>query len=413
MLNPKELKILEEYFAGIQNKKSVEPNIRGIERTLERLFDITCHVTIIPSSHVKTVFFGMNIYPCTSTVDLLVNNLMNPKSKSKELEEIWKKCDEWFIEIDDKLIYDKTLDANPQEMVAVLLHEIGHTIYANSVPARLHKVVNYKILKSGYRIQELYKNPKFSKLFDIVVVSACESKNFSYIDTKKEVDADKFVVQAGYGQALDSFITKTIIASNNDLVNRTDKDVEGDIAVITEWSMKTLSMLEIRKEKLRKELEIQENITTSPYGKNIFRAIKNRFFGDETAGRTAIVAEQQLIMDYRKIMAQESFVEFVSNIGKLKKVKQSDLDIIRVEMDRIETLDDKYYVLDLIYDKLNVINLGLEYYANGNASRCSQSESTLKDYKKQLEEYRMKVLDMKIVDKQYGLFIKVPKGYEG
>lgn len=412
MLNPKELKILEEYFAGIQNKKSVEPNIRGIERTLERLFDITCHVTIIPSSHVKTVFFGMNIYPCTSTVDLLVNNLMNPKSKSKELEEIWKKCDEWFIEIDDKLIYDKTLNANPQEMVAVLLHEIGHTIYANSVPARLHKVVNYKILKSGYRIQELYKNPKFSKLFDIVVVSACESKNFSYIDTKKEVDADKFVVQAGYGQALDSFITKTIIASNNDLVNRTDKDVEGDIAVITEWSMKTLSMLEIRKEKLRKELEIQENITTSPYGKNIFRAIKNRFFGDETAGRT-IVAEQQLIMDYRKIMTQESFVEFVSNIGKLKKVKQSDLDIIRVEMDRIETLDDKYYVLDLIYDKLNVINLGLEYYANGNASRCSQSESTLKDYKKQLEEYRMKVLDMKIVDKQYGLFIKVPKGYEG
>lgn len=412
MLNPKELKILEEYFAGIQNKKSVEPNIRGIERTLERLFDITCHVTIIPSSHVKTVFFGMNIYPCTSTVDLLVNNLMNPKSKSKELEEIWKKCDEWFIEIDDKLIYDKTLDANPQEMVAVLLHEIGHTIYANSVPARLHKVVNYKILKSGYRIQELYRNPKFSKLFDIVVVSACESKNFSYIDTKKEVDADKFVVQAGYGQALDSFITKTIIASNNDLVNRTDKDVEGDIAVITEWSMKTLSMLEIRKEKLRKELEIQENITTSPYGKNIFRAIKNRFFGDETAG-TAIVAEQQLIMDYRKIMAQESFVEFVSNIGKLKKVKQSDLDIIRVEMDRIETLDDKYYVLDLIYDRLNVINLGLEYYANGNASRCSQSESTLKDYKKQLEEYRMKVLDMKIVDKQYGLFIKVPKGYEG
>ena len=146
--------------------------------------------------------------------------------------------------------------------------------------------------------------------------------------------------------------------------------------------------------------------------KNIFKAIKNRFFGDETAG-TAIVAEQQLIMDYRKIMAQESFVEFVSNIGKLKKVKQSDLDIIRVEMDRIETLDDKYYVLDLIYDKLNVINLGLEYYANGNASRCSQSESTLKDYKKQLEEYRMKVLDMKIVDKQYGLFIKVPKGYEG
>ena len=412
MINPKELKILEEYFAGIQNKKSVEPNIRGIERTLNRLFDATFHVTIIPSSHVKTVFFGMNIYPCTSTVDLLVDSLMSPKSKSKELEEIWKKCDEWFIEIDDKLIYDKTLDANPQEMVAVLLHEIGHTIYANSVPARLHKVVNYKILKSGYRIQELYKNPKFSKLFDIVVVSACESKNFSYIDTKKEVDADKFVVQAGYGQALDSFITKMIMASNNDLVNRTDKDVEGDIAVITEWSMKTLSMLEIRKEKLRKELEIQEKVTTSPYGKNIFKAIKNRFFGDETAG-TAIVAEQQLIMDYRKVMAQESFVDFVSNIGKLKKVKQSDLDVIRVEMDRIETLDDKYYVLDLIYDKLNVINLGLEYYANDNTSRCSQSESTLKDYKKQLEEYRMKVLDMKIVDKQYGLFIKVPKGYEG
>ena len=100
--------------------------------------------------------------------------------------------------------------------------------------------------------------------------------------------------------------------------------------------------------------------------------------------------------------------------GKLKKVSQLDIDVLAVDAERIETHDDKIYLLDRIYDKLQILEAGIDYLESGDRQKVvKQSKNTLIDMKKQLEDLRKVVLSTRIIEKEYGVFIKYPKGYEG
>jgi hypothetical protein len=70
-------------------------------------------------------------------------------------------------------------------------------------------------------------------------------------------------------------------------------------------------------------------------------------------------------------------------------------------------------VLDLIYDKLDLVNAALDYIEQGKTDKVNQSKSTLTNFKNQLEKLRQTVLNTQVKEKQYGVFIKYPKGYEG
>jgi hypothetical protein len=87
--------------------------------------------------------------------------------------------------------------------------------------------------------------------------------------------------------------------------------------------------------------------------------------------------------------------------------------MLAIEVDKIENNDDKIYVLDLIYDKLDLVNAALDFIDKGKPDKVSQSKQTLLGFKKELETMRAQVLNLQVKDKQYGVFIKYPKGYEG
>ena len=71
------------------------------------------------------------------------------------------------------------------------------------------------------------------------------------------------------------------------------------------------------------------------------------------------------------------------------------------------------YLLDRIYDKLHLIEAGLEYIESGQKDKVYQSKNTLTDLKRQLEDLRAQVLATRIIEKDYGVFVRYPKGYEG
>jgi hypothetical protein len=82
-------------------------------------------------------------------------------------------------------------------------------------------------------------------------------------------------------------------------------------------------------------------------------------------------------------------------------------------MDKIANNDDRIYVLDLIYDKMDLVNTALDYISQNKTEKVSQSKQTLTGFKTQLEKMRDKVINMQLKEKTYGVFIKYPKGYEG
>lgn len=430
MEKSQDLLYMEKIFTSIKMKEDVEENLKVLSRICGRMFNL--HITFHIVENKTNKFFGMSVYPPENLIDELVYSILEKRSKREQFQSLWGSNKEWFVDIDSLLLYDNNLMANPAEIVSVFLHEIGHVVYSDTVPMRINKVLRMKILELKYEVYQLCKDDKFKKMFNLVIVDGCSGKNFhSRKNLKKEVVADKFVQKYGYGDSLYNFIDKLLKSQGNSLIDRTEKDMENDIKIMSVWVIENIAELQYRKNKLRDVLELESKKQNSSYIKKTVESIRKKIFGE---GRRDIhremVAESMGIQlnnnyydletDQRlskyvkdKLVSENLILDFFDKFGRIKKVSQSDIDVIRVEADRIENHDDKIYVLDRIYSVMVIIDRALEYIEMGRKNKVQQPKALLEDFKKQLLEIRQYVTTLKIYEKEYGVFIKYPKGYEG
>lgn len=408
MNKPMDLQLLEQHFSDLKQDSSKTQTLRAIQRVISRVYDLNFDIHIINND--TNEFFGMSIYPEQSVMDQLLVEIIHNKSKLSTLESIWSKNKNWILEIDSMLLGDMNLNANPSEMVAVLLHEIGHIVYSNSVPQRVNKVLRYEIMKLGVKSKQAVRWKKSLKIFNLIFIDACMSKNFH---TKQEVEADKFVFKQGYGESLHNLIEKLLSAYGNRHLDKSETEMEKDVKTIVYWTLDTVTELEFRKKKLRQHLQTELLRNPSVLVREIAYKIKVDFFGAR-AGTTyeEAVQEQYIDMSYKNHV-NEAFLGLFDKFGKLKKMSQSDIDYIEIEMSRIKNQDDKIYVLDMIYDNLDIINTGLDMLSKKQSEKVPVSKDTLKRYKENLEKLRKQVLAIPIKEPNYGVFIKYPKGYEG
>jgi len=404
--------LLEECFYDIKSKNNVNGAILRIQRVIKRNFDINFTINIVNNDTRE--FFGMSIYPNKNQIEKIIDAIVNKKSSTDVVIDLWQKTDEWVLEIDSILLYDKNLNANPAEIVAVLLHEIGHVVYSNSIPQRVNRILRYKMMHANLALKKLISWPKAQKIIQLVFVDACSSKNFRYTNLKTERVADQFVEKMGYGENLNNFIDKLVATQGNRLVNRTEEQVDQDVTATVNWTFVNIAELEFRRSNLRTTLQTELLKNPSRFVRDIVYDIRSTFFGKGESENpyTDAVREQYLTNEFN-VIVKEGLLSIFDKNGKVKKITQADIDILSVEVGRIENEDDKIYVLDLIYDKLSAINAALDLIKNGQKEKVPVSKDTLESFKAQLERMRIMALETPIKPKQYGVFIKYPKGYEG
>lgn len=402
--------LLEESFKDLKTKNNTIAAIERIRRIVKRNFDIDFNINIINNDTNK--FFGMTIYPDTNQLQLIIEEIVNKRSSSDTIVKLWQKNKVWNLEIDSILLYDSRLNANPAELVAVLLHEMGHIIYSNTVPQRVNKIIRYKLMSSSIALKKLVTWGKVQKLIQLVFIEACNSKNYHYTNLRVERIADQFVVKMNYGDSLNEFIDKLIATQGNEFINRQDTQLDKDIEAAVNWTFINITELQFRKKKLRDTLRVELLKNPSMYIRSIVDDIKVAFFGSSKEIYDTALTEQYLVEEFNSVL-KESYNNIFDKYGKVKKVSQSDIDVIEIECGRIENEDDKIYVLDLIYDKLDIIETALDFIANNKRDKVQVSKDPLNSYKKQLDNLRRVVLGKEIRPKQYGVFIKYPKGYEG
>lgn len=415
------LKDIENSFADIKRKDDVSGSIKSIKMALAKLKVDIKEITIVPTQEGS--FFGMSIFPPQEVIDNIVNCMISKKPLSA-YSEIWNSNKEWIIEIDEALLYDPQLNTNPAELTAALLHEIGHTVYSNSIPEKLHKVLSYTFLNLPTDLKIMIKSnhAAFKSLFKPIVAQA--SLNLSY-SIKKEMEADKYVVKMGYGEALESLLQKLLVRFGSETVNNTDRELEQNLKIAAQWSRAQVSDLTIRKIFVRESINKITNRTHSPYIRELFENINRKIFKGPTLAQVAnrenrdkYVAECVNLPDETKGLVLKSVLESAKNskfnkYGKLEKVTQHDVDIISIQIDKIQNENDKIYLLDVIYDYLETLDLAVECLENGKKDAVQMSSIQIKSIRQELQELRKRVMDFKIVEKQYGVFIKYPVGYEG
>lgn len=411
-----DLVYIEESFASIKSNQNgdTRQEINAIARTLKRRYNLDVNIRIIDNAHSE--FFGMSIYPDKSAIDHIVDEMVDGGSRLETIEKIWAKNNRWTIEIDTKLLYDIKLNANPKEITAVLLHEIGHTVFSNSIPARVHKVLSYALMKIPVKVKKVFTWSKAQRLLGLAIIEACSLTSFNTTGTKVEVEADKFAIKEGYANDLNSFMDKLLRAEGNKYFDITNNEAEKDIAIMVEWAVVNTSELQYRKTKLKNSINNEVRVNRSLFTREYLMDIRNEFFGDGTRTRyDELVSEQRLDKHIENLTnVTEGFRDWFSKRGEIKRVQQSDIDIITIEINRIENEDDRLYVLDLIYDKLDLIETSLDLLKTENhRDKVKVSKTTLEDQRDQLNKLRSDVLKLKVTPIKYGVLIRYPDGYEG
>lgn len=406
---------VEECIRNIQQEKEISKNVRLIESAIKREFDIPVKISIIDNDKK---FFGMCVYPSAEEIQKLTEVLIADPSKKKfsEVEKIHREFmskSEKVIEIDSILLYDHNINATAGEITAILLHEIGHVVGSNSMVNRMARAKEYMMMKFDNRTRKLIPVISFiPKLFNIVTLQIF-SHQFN-LQLMKEKEADELAFKEGYGEELYNILGKLIANGKGDQVKKTNKELDKDVEVTIDWLIVNIKELEYRKDRLKKSLRILKMTSPSKFLGNFITGIKDKIFrkDDEKMIEKAVVINEAFILSNLRNKKMKAPAGAVDSSGRVRRLVARDLDIYRAELERVNTIDDKIFLLERLYDLMDVAEYA-KYMLEENPKRVMQSEETIDAYILAVQEIIAMTNARKISKTKYGLFIKYPADYEG
>lgn len=407
--------INKDKFQDIENSfvrlKANDSDISACNKIADALHGLTGKyftVNVIKPTSQNQECTVMTVYPEESTIDAVIAAIVNEKTDSV-LTKVWNDTMKWIIEIDARIL-TKDIDLNEKELTALIMHEVGHVVYSNSVPMRISKVVRYEYAKSNFISKQLLKDNFFSKLLSFPILHAC-SKNVNKASLKNEISADKYSANAGYGEPLASAMNKIFIyAGSNDVLDEMD-DLMG-------FSIDSLMMLQKRQNSLvRKNMNKMIVSTPSTFAKNVIKPIFTGLSGstDMHATVTESVKDEYINNKINKITEDFYASEaFFNRVHKLKKIDPADIDYIGLEINSIKSNDDKMMIVSYIYNKIDTIDYYLSLLDTKNPKYViPHSRESLIAMRETLKKYKDMAINRKLPEIKYGINIQYPTGYEG
>ena len=407
------LLLVEECFRNIQQEKNITKNIRLIESAIKREFDIKLKISIIDN---KKQFFGMCVYPSPEEINVLTKMLLDTNVRMADVEKVhieFMTKGEQIVEIDSMLLYDHNINASAGEVTAILLHEIGHIIASNSIVCRFERAKEHITLKFDNKTRRLVPViPLISKLFNIATLQIF-SNHFN-MQLAKEVKADELARKEGYGEELMNILGKLIANGKGERIKRTDKEIDKDIEITVDWLIVNIKELEYRKDRLKRSIKVLKLTTPSKYLADRLDHIHDCIFkkDDEKMIEKAIVINEAFIVSRLNNKGPKAPSGAMDSSGRVKRLSPRDLDIYRAELERVNTVDDKIFLLERLYDLLDIAEYAKQMLEI-EPKRVMQSEQTIDQYIKHVHEIIDDVNAKQISRTKYGLFIKYPADYEG
>ena len=404
---------IEECFRNIQQEKEVSKNLRLIENAVKREFDISLEISVIDN---KKQFFGMCVYPSPEEINRLTDMLLETNVKMADVEKVhieFMTKGRHVVEIDSILLYDHNLNASAGEVTAILLHEIGHIIASNSIVCRFERAKEYMTIKFDSRTRKLSKTLPFMKNVFKIATLQIFSNHFN-VQLAKERKADELAFKEGYGLELSNILGKLIANGKGDRVRRSEKDMDKDIEITIDWLIVNVKELQYRKDRLNKSIKMIKLSTPSIFLADQLDKIKHAVFKDdhkEMMEKVAVINEAFILSSMKncKVKAPHGAMD---GSGRVKKLQIRDLDIYRAELERVDTVDDKIFLLERLYDLLDIAEYA-KHMAKTDPRKVIQSEQIIDLYIEQLHVLINEVNRKKITKTKYGLYIKYPADYEG
>lgn len=320
-----------------------------IKKELNIFFkDSKCKEIIFTRS--DSLFFGMCVYP-QITKDLLVEILQDDKKV---------RFSEYSIEIDSKILHP-ALMITPQELLAMLLHEVGHIVNDNSPVDEVRKIIALELTKKG----DSLNIPKTAQYYTIIsygikdTVRRITSMMFVYKDG--EVLADEFVHMCGYGDALNSIFNK--ICKSGMKIN--DKVANKLTSLV--WTLSVYKQIKIKRIPALRLLEKMHGISGSALEKREMEIMENaiKTIDDNNIEECCDYTNKSnyYVFNESKTEVKRSKYAEMRKTAAIKNIRKFEQDLYEYKM-RIRHVadeDDAYYLMRMVNTRISVIEDFLDH----------------------------------------------------
>jgi len=404
--NSSNLLKIEEIVGNMQKNEINRATmfLENVRRQLNREFNADC-VEIRICNNTGKGFFGAAIYPTIDEVDKMAQGVITAVSEDGKVT--FKNCTKFIIELDSKLVYD--MGATPREIVAVILHELGHVVYNKqaliSTCTRIATTLIGEVASIGALALKVLSPLKFL-LYQAIIIgfsSVFEFRN----GLKDEEMADSLAVRYGYGADLFSVLQKmTDLGMSKKSVN--DKKKEQDL--VCKWSVGNLINFKMRKAKIERELKnLLKSKDISDYERQILQNQLNQIA--KYKGGSERLMESYTGGFNKEAVLLESLNTFLKDVSSNRV--QKELDLLSIEIDRIEDSEDKMYCTLRIHKmRKTALKYMDELTALYDKGKMTESEydkkrKMIETYLDEIEVVRLEILKVKIKEKKYGVFAKI------
>ena len=407
-INKEKFADLENAFIRLKANHSDVAALRVISDSLHALTNKNIKVDTISPTSKNQECRVMSIYPEESTIDKLIQAIVT-EQKDAVIASIWNDTTQWIIEIDERILTND-VQLDEKELTALILHEVGHVIYSNSIPMRLAKVVRLQYASSNMVTKQLLKDTFFSKVLCFPILNACNT-NTNKSSLKAELQADTYSVKSGYGKYLSSAMDKIIVYAGSSTTP--EKDMED----LMGFSIDTILSLQKRQNMLvRKNMNHMIASTPSRFATAVVNKFSNGLRGN-TNGGSVVEAVMDNYLDNKIQKITDTFYAseaFFSRVHRMKKIDPADIDYIGLEINNIKSNDDKMMIVSYIYSKLDAIDYYLSIIDSKNPRYViPHSRESLVSMRNALEKYKNDAITRKLPEINYGITIQYPIGYEG
>lgn len=400
-------------------------------------------VSIIKMDHDKQAFFGARIYPSIDYLESIVMDTVVELHPFRELSAAWQKIDHWVIELDGGMFDRSVISLVPKEIMAAILHEVGHTVYSDKVLERFYRA--YRSMKLHMKNAEKDSIKAGYAIFTMPLAVSCGVRTWTRGKNaiNEEYFADKIVRECGYGDFYISLLSKIVESYGNSIGENTETECDNKVSERVRWASVNIVDTVRRKNRLKDDMYLAAAGTPSVYLKALTSKVLNemgiglreRYTGDAIECRVDIMSMPNFSVAYEMTTDSTTFhfvndrIDAALQNDKFKpgtmafetilrsKVKQGlpswrSIDAISIEIDRITNHHDRSFVLDMIYNKIDEINEFMEYVESDPVLyRKYQPEA--QRMLDALDEQREAVLRKRSFSNRYAVFVKSPDGYEG
>lgn len=444
MINKNKITMIDEAFGSYimdNNKNDFCKKVSSILNAFDTSKKFYVYITDDKKAQTKEPFFGMRIFPSQKYAENIIKEIIEEdETNILNMCERWKKISEWDIEIDNRVFQRESISFNPQELTAMLLHEIGHTIYSDKkieMFYRIYKECNIRMKETDKAAAKILY---IIYMIPLTLVCGFRDWGLTSVDLREEIFADQSVQKLGYSKHLISAFSKIIKAYGSGGYVSEGSD-EKELTRIMDMCNLNISDLRHRRDKLKDELYNTGNSHNSFYIKtmisNIMKKIgiakKTRYNGNIVLesdfslcfDNENFINESLLVFDIKSFSNLEKQIAMMQNSTKAKIANEAfgikkkseipsqlEVDCISVELDRIENHADRRYVLDLIYNQEEKIQKFMEL-CEYNKDLKRKYYGKMQSMMTELEDIRKKVLSKRSFDKNYKVFVRYPEGYEG